>query len=290
MGKYLWEYTKEDWERLENEFDEIESRNYDFVIHDDLSLQDGLLHDLWERKEKPKFEHIIDILGEEDSNAYLEILKNYNLNDRLSDYDFICLLVLFQGIRHKDNILEKDLDNICLPTFQKLFAEMILLLRHGKNIKLSADIPKKGKQNIEISNTQTYNLISMLDNCLYNTMHSCYYKGIGYEQKPFDVTSSDNDLKRLINEEEKKENYRIKSIGRENKYLARLGKYICDKLRVYSLFSKLTQTEAYCLIGDFLVYNGQVPSYTWEEWEVKGKPEKKDDVKYWIKAYQNLSK
>lgn len=288
MEKPLWEFTKEDWEEWE-EWEEVCREGTDFDILDSLTFHEHQIQMMLEKEGKPNDTDIRNIL-EDDADVYLMIIKRYKLEDKLSDKDLLSLLLLFDNIKYQPVININSITFDLLPNSLEIFSKAILLLKHGKNIKLSADIPNKGSQDIEINGYIKDYIISLLDDSIYETMHTCFFPNVGFDKKPFSVNSSDEVLKTLAEEEEKKRKNRIKTIGRERKYLPRLGKFISDKMKQNDLFSKLNKTEGYCLIGDFLVYNKQLTSYTWEDWEILDNHDKQNYVRYWIKSYKNLSK
>lgn len=213
---------------------------------------------------------------------YQDIIANYNLS-KLSVEDYNDLKWIFTRLKFHFDDVTKWSDDFFSDS-GKYYSEILLLLKYGKNIKLSANIPHKGMQTIDISKEHViFKLRELINDYLYAKLKEEEKLSFLSKEYNYDLIE-DDDLKNVISEEEKTEDRRLDSIGRST-YSVRLGEYVQTTYNDYiNLFSKLSKCDAYCLIGGFLVWCGHVPSYTWEEWEVLEKKHKKNIVEGWIRA------
>ena len=236
-----------------------------------------------------KQEDIKSFLGEEPSKVFVDILKQYDLND-FTQSDYQRVMGHFMASGYYD-ILHKEWDSW---TNDKDFAEIILLLRYGNNIQLSADIPQIGNYKLKIEKKDLIQIIhDMLENHLYKS-HRKIYRDKSLiadktknEEDDFLVTH--DELFSICEKEQKEVDYQKKTKSRDNKYIPRLGSFVFSILTEYSsTYSKLILYDRYSLIGDFCAYGGHTP-YCWEDWIVKDRNEKAKIVRNWIKSYKKLS-
>ncbi len=228
-------------------------------------------------------------LGDEPSKIFIDILKQYNMKD-FSQSDYNIVTMHFLACCHYD-ILHKEWDSW---TKDKDFAEIILLLRYGKNIQLSADIPQIGNFKVSIEKESLIQEIhDILEEYLYKRHRKIYgersliAKKSNYEEDDYLITH--DELFNIFEKGQKEEDYEKKTKSRENKYIPRLGDFVSSMLEQYdSTYSKLILYDRYSLLGDFLAYGGHAP-YSWEDWQVKDKNEKAKIVRNWIKSSKKLS-
>lgn len=216
--------------------------------------------------------NLIELEGED---LFHGILAKYD-SSKFSDDDVFSLKCMFGIIEDLDltsnfhapyNMVRSGKQDIC---------EMLLLLRHGKNIRISADT-KEGTKSIDISEGMILELQEMMN------MYLCEKYMTDESMLSDDYLKQEVDMGKAIEARERQLQGR-KTQKKEYSYIPKIGQEVSSLLSIFEpQLSKLSSiSEQYRIIGDFICYNKKAPSCSPEEWEAMGKKEQYRMVKSWI--------
>ncbi len=215
------------------------------------------------------------LIGLKGESLFHGILSKYDLKDFTED-DINELKIMFDMIEDLDLSSKFHVAYTMVRSGMQDISEILLLLRQGKNIMISADT-KEGTKSIDVSE----NVVSELQKMILLYLNERY----GAEESML----SDEYLNRQVYirngiEEFHKELHGRKTINGEYSYIPTLGREVSSLLEFFNLqLSKLSSTsEQYRIIGDFICYNKKAPSCSPEEWESMGKKEQRRMIKSWI--------
>lgn len=280
------------WDEVENMSD---SEYEDFLKSEAEKIIEAMKSYKPQPVEKYDKEYIIERLGKGDAKVCMDLLSECDLS-KLSNEDYNSLVVLFEGLlKYENDGFSSDydvLDNYgdYFSDNAKDYAEILLLLKYGRDIKLTATIPHKGHQTIEIDKAHLiFKLREGIDDLLYDHMRKLGRESELNRRRLLDFTP-DESLGRIINNYGFLDEYRLALKGR-GKNIPKLGKYVYRivEKKHKSIFSNMNESDKYYLLGSFLVYAGFVPSYSWEEWEVLEKKHKRNVVKSWVESYGRVN-
>ena len=231
-------------------------------------------------KAKSKLKVLLTMKRKNAYDAFCELCEKYNLFEKLTGNEVYHIGYLFTKPLYQD-IFRQEGTYINLGEV----AELILLLKNGKNITLSAYIPKGTPKEVEIGEAINDIIQQSLQTYLANTIGKDTLELIrtakGY---PTDLKElSDKELEELKNEGTQQNKVDALMQGRMEKHIPLIGGLISDILE-YEGFSKLSKGESYCFIGDMF---HSIGVFSDEDWNIRNGREKKEIVKGWIKSYQN---
>lgn len=212
----------------------------------------------------------IEGLQEEDAEQLCRILNAYNLENDLTDEDIKDLTAMY--FRSKFVVTRP------CHLYHFEVAEILLLLRNGKDIQLTATIPQEGKKVIRINKDMNQELQKMFVDSL------CKRFSLREEfEDEFYLSQLCERKKQLVKQIEKE--------SKQKKFTKNLGEFVSvnTSSSFYfkpELFQKINKSKFYALCTDFLFYNEQLSSlFSPEEWKSKDIKEKYDIARKWVDSY-----
>lgn len=210
------------------------------------------------------------LIGLVGKDLFQGILAKYDLK-KFTEDDMIYLESMFNIVKSFDLHSKLHAPYTQVRSEMQDVCELLLLLRHGNNIKISADT-KEGTKTIEVNSELKKEYQEMVETYLCER----YWCERSMLEDSFLQDQVDMEIQIEAREKELK--------GRNNSYIPKIGGKVSALLRVYEpQLSKLpNSSHQYRMIGDFLCYNNKVPSCSPEEWEVLSKKEQRRKVQSWI--------
>lgn len=223
----------------------------------------------------------ITLIGLEGESLFQGILSKYDLKDFTED-DIKHLKHMFGMIEDLDLSSKFHAPYTMVRSGMQDLSEILMLLRQGKNIRISAD-SKEGVKSIDVSE----DVVSELQEMIMLYLKERYW--IEESMLSNEYLQEQVSIKNGI-EDFHKELHGRKTKKGEYSYIPTLGREVSSLLYVFKpQLSKLSSiSEQYRFIGDCICYNRKAPSCSPEEWDSMGKKEQRRMVKSWIDSLKKF--